>query len=169
MALFLTVLTLALTLPISLALRLSSNFLPDLDSLQHLLDLTPRWLSFSPHPEAAPESFDDWLTSQSAHASQAILDNIGADGIRVPGASEGIVVASPSRSDPDCACRLFPCHIGLLILMSHRFLHLDPRLRAGFQIRPRGIRPEPKQTHTPPRQNPRVHLLSSSSADCPES
>ena len=102
---FVALLYFYLTIPISLALRFSSDFLPDLEFFQHL-DLIPRWLSFTSVPESAPESFDDWLSAQFAHSSQAILDNIGAEGIRVPGAREGVVVASPSTSDPDCTCPL---------------------------------------------------------------
>jgi glucoamylase len=35
-------------------------------------------------------------------ALQAILNNIGVDGSAVSGASAGVVVASPSKSDPNC-------------------------------------------------------------------
>lgn len=38
----------------------------------------------------------------AAGALKGILKNIGADGSAVSGASAGIVVASPSKSDPDC-------------------------------------------------------------------
>lgn len=45
----------------------------------------------------------------TAGALQAILNNIGADGSAVSGASAGIVVASPSKSDPNCES--FPLQI----------------------------------------------------------
>ncbi|KAL1952906.1 hypothetical protein VTO42DRAFT_3957 [Malbranchea cinnamomea] len=45
-------------------------------------------------------SFEQWLEAQSAHASQAVLDNIGADGVKALGASAGIVIASPSKVEP---------------------------------------------------------------------
>ncbi|OQE04478.1 hypothetical protein PENVUL_c033G07353 [Penicillium vulpinum] len=51
-----------------------------------------------------PRQSDDlsaFVKSESAIALQAILNNIGADGSAVSGASAGIVVASPSKSDPD--------------------------------------------------------------------
>ncbi|WEW60766.1 glycoside hydrolase 15 protein [Emydomyces testavorans] len=47
------------------------------------------------------ETLDQWLETESIHALQAILDNIGSDGAMVRGAHAGIVVASPSRTDPD--------------------------------------------------------------------
>lgn len=48
------------------------------------------------------ESLDQWLTTQDTFALQSILDNIGPNGRKVKGAHAGIVVASPSRSDPPC-------------------------------------------------------------------
>lgn len=45
---------------------------------------------------------DDWLVTESQYALDGILNNIGAKGGKVQGASSGIVVASPSKSDPDC-------------------------------------------------------------------
>ena len=35
-------------------------------------------------------------------ALQGILDNIGPDGAKVAGAAPGLVIASPSKVDPDC-------------------------------------------------------------------
>ncbi|KAI5306530.1 hypothetical protein KEM56_000427 [Ascosphaera pollenicola] len=46
-------------------------------------------------------SLDDWLEQGSQKALQGILNNIGSGGSKVDGASTGIVVASPSKSDPD--------------------------------------------------------------------
>lgn len=45
---------------------------------------------------------DEFLESQEKIAIAGVLANIGADGERVDGAGDGIVVASPSKSDPDC-------------------------------------------------------------------
>lgn len=47
-------------------------------------------------------SLTSWLASESTHALQGILANIGSDGVDVAGASSGIVVASPSKENPDC-------------------------------------------------------------------
>ncbi|EFW21461.1 glucoamylase [Coccidioides posadasii str. Silveira] len=47
------------------------------------------------------ETLEQWLETESSYALQSILDNIGDDGAKVQGAHAGIVVASPSRADPD--------------------------------------------------------------------
>jgi glucoamylase len=47
-------------------------------------------------------SLDAWLSTEASISRQAILNNIGADGQWVPGAASGVVIASPSKSDPDC-------------------------------------------------------------------
>lgn len=52
--------------------------------------------------ERQEETLDQWLTTQDTFALQSILENIGSNGRKVKGAHAGIVVASPSRSDPDC-------------------------------------------------------------------
>jgi glucoamylase len=44
---------------------------------------------------------DNFVSKESPIAFQGILNNIGADGSQVGGASSGIVVASPSTQDPD--------------------------------------------------------------------
>ena len=43
-----------------------------------------------------------YIKKQSDVSIQGVLANIGADGSRAQGAAPGAVVASPSRSDPDC-------------------------------------------------------------------
>lgn len=45
---------------------------------------------------------DAWIAKESSYALQALLANIGAEGAKVKGAVAGIVVASPSKEDPDC-------------------------------------------------------------------
>ncbi|KLJ06931.1 glucoamylase [Blastomyces silverae] len=52
----------------------------------------------TPH---ATGSLDAWIAKASPHALQVLLANIGADGAKVKGAAAGIVVASPSKKDPD--------------------------------------------------------------------
>ncbi|KAF2136267.1 carbohydrate-binding module family 20 protein [Aplosporella prunicola CBS 121167] len=47
------------------------------------------------------DGVEGYLASESPIAYQSLLDNIGADGSGAQGAAEGIVVASPSKSDPD--------------------------------------------------------------------
>ncbi|KAK2595016.1 hypothetical protein QQS21_007270 [Conoideocrella luteorostrata] len=43
----------------------------------------------------------DFVTKQSAVSIKGVLANIGSDGSKAQGAAAGVVVASPSRSDPD--------------------------------------------------------------------
>ncbi|KAH6691665.1 glucoamylase P [Plectosphaerella plurivora] len=43
---------------------------------------------------------DDYIATQRPVALQSVLDNIGPDGAEVPGTAAGLVVASPSRTDP---------------------------------------------------------------------
>lgn len=45
---------------------------------------------------------DSFITSESPIAYKGTLANIGPNGTGAPGASAGIVVASPSQSNPDC-------------------------------------------------------------------
>ncbi|KAF7860293.1 hypothetical protein EAF04_008421 [Stromatinia cepivora] len=49
----------------------------------------------------ATGTIDNYLTSESPIALQGILNNIGPNGSKAPGASAGIVVASPSTVDPN--------------------------------------------------------------------
>ncbi|KAF2437500.1 carbohydrate-binding module family 20 protein [Karstenula rhodostoma CBS 690.94] len=51
--------------------------------------------------EQRQASVDTFITSQRAVSIEGVLANIGADGSKAQGAAAGIVVASPSRSNPD--------------------------------------------------------------------
>lgn len=51
--------------------------------------------------ERATGSLSSWLASESTVALQGILNNIGASGSKAQGAKSGIVVASPSTSNPN--------------------------------------------------------------------
>ncbi|KAK3896798.1 Six-hairpin glycosidase-like protein [Staphylotrichum tortipilum] len=44
---------------------------------------------------------EKYIKSERAIALQGVLDNIGPNGVKVPGAGRGIVIASPSKVDPD--------------------------------------------------------------------
>ncbi|OBT67060.1 hypothetical protein VE03_04402 [Pseudogymnoascus sp. 23342-1-I1] len=48
-----------------------------------------------------PSKLDKFVTAEKKIALQGVLNNIGPDGSRVPGAGAGFVVASPSTVDPD--------------------------------------------------------------------
>lgn len=47
-------------------------------------------------------SLDSFIQTESPVALQGTLNNIGSGGSEAQGASAGIVVASPSKSNPDC-------------------------------------------------------------------
>lgn len=49
-------------------------------------------------------SLDQFVSAQANVSINGILANIGTDGSKAQGAAAGIVVASPSRSNPDCEC-----------------------------------------------------------------
>lgn len=49
-----------------------------------------------------------FISSEVPVAYQGTLNNIGPEGSGAPGASAGIVVASPSQTNPDCT--LTPIH-----------------------------------------------------------
>lgn len=50
----------------------------------------------------AATDLDEFITRQRGVALQSALNNIGPNGALAQGASAGIVVASPSKVDPDC-------------------------------------------------------------------
>lgn len=71
----------------------------------------PTWL---PHvAERATGSLDTFIASERSRALQGVLDNIGAGGSKVPAAEPGLVVASPSKEDPNCRS-LFSCTLHIL-------------------------------------------------------
>jgi glucoamylase len=59
-------------------------------------------------PSVGLESRDlnSFVISEKAIALQGALNNIGPHGSKVPGAAAGLVVASPSKSNPDCEYNL---------------------------------------------------------------
>lgn len=62
--------------------------------------LTPTYELFSHQLTHAP--LEDFIKFENSVALPAILQNIGPDGINAGGAAPGIVVASPSKTDPNC-------------------------------------------------------------------
>jgi hypothetical protein len=46
---------------------------------------------------------DAFIAREREIALQGALDNIGPNGAKVPGAHAGLVVASPSKVNPNCA------------------------------------------------------------------
>lgn len=82
--------------------------------------LVPAVASSVIHPTRRQSSLDSFVQSESTVALQGVLNNIGANGSSVPGASAGVVVASPSQSNPDCT--FFPHVTQLCELTSARLL-----------------------------------------------
>lgn len=50
----------------------------------------------------ATDNLDTWLASETTVAREGILHNIGSNGAYAASAKPGIVIASPSTSNPDC-------------------------------------------------------------------
>lgn len=48
-------------------------------------------------------TLDSFIKSQADISIKGVLANIGTDGSKAQGVPAGIVLASPSRSNPDCA------------------------------------------------------------------
>jgi glucoamylase len=64
--------------------------------------LVPAAVSSAIHPHRRQSGLDGFIQSESSVSLQGILNNIGPDGSAVSGASAGVVVASPSKTNPDC-------------------------------------------------------------------
>ena len=45
---------------------------------------------------------DDFIATESPIAYAGVIANIGSSGSKVSGAASGVVIASPSKSNPDC-------------------------------------------------------------------
>lgn len=48
------------------------------------------------------DSLASFIASETPKSLNGILDNIGPNGTQVEGAASGLVIASPSKEDPDC-------------------------------------------------------------------
>lgn len=65
------------------------------------------------HAPHVNEQLSSFIAKNRPVALQGILKNIGPDGAKVAGAGPGLVIASPSKADPDCMQTMF--HIRWLI------------------------------------------------------
>lgn len=73
-------------------------------------------------PKTDSSNLDDFISSEYLVALKGVLANIGPDGALVDGADSGIVVASPSKAEPDCTVYLDQrCSVD--IQMSDRPIH----------------------------------------------
>jgi glucoamylase len=68
----------------------------------------------------ATGSLDSFLSKETPVALQGILNNIGASGAFSEGISEGVVVASPSKTDPNCKTKKRNIQI-FVFIESNRF------------------------------------------------
>lgn len=67
--------------------------------------LSSSWADPTPSlQDAKRAAIDSFIATESPVALQGVLNNIGATGAKVLGAASGVVVASPSKSNPDCEC-----------------------------------------------------------------
>lgn len=64
--------------------------------------LVPAAVSSVVPPSRRQSTLSGFIESESTVALKGVLNNIGTNGSGASGASAGIVVASPSRSNPDC-------------------------------------------------------------------
>jgi len=58
--------------------------------------------TFAVPAELAARDVNSFVSSERKIALQGALNNIGPDGSAVPGAGAGLVVASPSKENPNC-------------------------------------------------------------------
>lgn len=54
------------------------------------------------HREIVKRAVDDFIATEEPIALEELLCNIGSEGCHSSGVSSGVVIASPSTSDPDC-------------------------------------------------------------------
>lgn len=67
------------------------------------------------------------IETETQIALQGVLNNIGPDGSKAPGAYVGVVVASPSTQDPNCKYWHDVPGNWSAELMASRLLHMDAR------------------------------------------
>ena len=64
------------------------------------VDLFP----FHVNEEPYTSSLRNFIASEGTVALQAVLNNTGFRGAMAPGVEAGLVIASPSKMNPDCQC-----------------------------------------------------------------
>lgn len=74
--------------------------------------------------ESRQTSIDAFITAQKTISINGVLANIGGGGSKAPGVPAGIVVASPSRSNPDCKS-IHHVSSAQTMLTSQRLVYLD--------------------------------------------
>lgn len=74
--------------------------------------------------ESRQTTIDTFITAETNVSINGVLANIGGGGSKAPGVSAGIVVASPSRSDPDCKW-IVDTSSAQTKLTDYRLVHMD--------------------------------------------
>lgn len=64
--------------------------------------LVQQALAISRDAPQVDAQLSNFIVKNRPVALQRVLDNIGPDGTKVAGAAPGLVIASPSKADPDC-------------------------------------------------------------------
>lgn len=86
-------------------------------------------------------SVDSFIATESPIALRNLLCNIGSDGCYASGASPGVVIASPSKENPDCLPLLLPqVSMRWDINAAYRLLHLVKRCCPCLQVSSRHSR-----------------------------
>lgn len=88
------------------AMHLVSSLLVVGAAFQAVLGL-PDPLHEKRHSDIIKRSVDSYIQTETPIAQKNLLCNIGSSGCRVSGAASGVVVASPSKSSPDCKWKLY--------------------------------------------------------------
>ena len=86
------------------------------------------------HDDAGPpeRSIDSFIATENPIALADLLCNIGSSGACAPGASSGVVIASPDKTNPDCTILHLPFQYQTNTFC--RLLHVDPRFSIDFQV-----------------------------------
>ena len=88
----------------------------------------PPHVDYSPfhdNEERSTRSLENFIASEGALALQAILNNTGFRGAMAPGVEAGLVIASPSKMNPDCQCLSSSYQQSFYYTtVSHSLLHL---------------------------------------------
>lgn len=85
-----------LSLPLFIHFAAAANLIAQIP----LVDSFP----FDHNEERATTSLASFIASEGPIALQGVLNNIGSGGALAPGVKSGLVVASPSKANPDCQC-----------------------------------------------------------------
>lgn len=64
--------------------------------------LVQQAFAISQYAQCVDDQISNFIVKNRPIALQGILDNIGPDGAKVAGAGLGLVIASPSKANPDC-------------------------------------------------------------------